>query len=376
MSKRPAGLCEHVSLAPLTTFEVGGAARFFVQPTSVDEVIAGLAWAAREDVAVVVLGGGSNVVVADRGLDALVLRPRLQGVVVEADGAFDKVTVSAGESWTRFVSDSVDANRAGVECLAGIPGDVGAVPIQNVGAYGQEVADTLWDLEAIERDSLARVTIDHKGCEFGYRDSVFKHALRDRLVIVAVSFRLLRGGAPALRYAELKQHFEGQSPPSLQAVHDAVLALRRNKSMLVDVNDENHRSAGSFFTNPVVSVADADRAEERARALGALKKEEKMPRFAAGSSVVKLSAGWLVERSGLPKGTHRGQVGLSTRHALALVNRGGARAADIVAFARWVQATVAQTLGVSITPEPTFLGFHADEVSALMGAQETPQGAS
>lgn len=376
MILRPAGVREHVPLAPLTTFEVGGPARFFFEPTTVDEVQAGLAWAAHERIAVIVLGGGSNVVVADRGVDALVLRPRLRGVHVAQDGAFDRVTVGAGEPWAAFVSDSVDADRAGVECLAGIPGDVGAVPIQNVGAYGQEVADTLCEVEAVERDSLERLTLARAACEFGYRDSIFKRALRDRVVVVAVSFRLLRGGTPTLRYAELKQQFEGKPAPGLRDVRDKVLVLRRNKSMLVDVSDENHRSAGSFFMNPVVSAGDADRIEERARAFGTLATGEKMPRFAAGTGAVKLSAGWLIERSGLAKGTHRGAVGLSTRHALAVVNRGGARASDIVAFARGVQQTVAETLGVSITPEPTFLGFHGDEVGALWAPEGTIQGSS
>ena len=351
-------LAEHVPLAPLTTLGVGGPARWFVEATSETAVVEALAWASARRLPTLVLGGGSNLLVADRGFDGLVLRARLRGVTLEPDG---QVEAAAGEPWDDLVARAVVEGWAGIECLSGIPGDVGATPIQNVGAYGQEVAETIVGVRAVERATGATVTLDGARCGFGYRDSVFKREDAGRFVIVAVRFALRPGGAPSLRYAELARALTGEGSPSLAEVRRTVIALRRGKSMVLDPADENHRSAGSFFMNPTLDAAAFAEARTRVASSGALRPGEEMPSYPAGPRV-KLSAAWLIERAGFTRGTHDGAVGISTRHSLALVNRGGATAAEILAFARRVREGVRDRFGVALTPEPVMVGFTDDEL--------------
>lgn len=360
MTERPAALREGVSLAERTTFGVGGPARFLVEARTVGEVQGALAFARTGGLPVVVLGGGSNVLVADRGLDAFVLRPTVGGTSIAAEGGRTIVRAGAGERWDTLVERTVAFGLAGVECLSGIPGDVGGAPIQNIGAYGQEVAETIVEVAAVDRASGEVVRFDRAACAFGYRDSAFKRALAERFVVVEVAFALTPGGAPSLRYAELARTLGGAERPSLASVRAAVIALRRSKSMVYDPADDNHRSAGSFFTNPTLD--DGALAAFRARdgADGA-------PTFAADGGRTKLSAGWLIERAGFPRGSGRGRVGLSTKHALALVNRGGATAAELVAYAAEVRAAVRARFGVTLTPEPALLGFEPAEIAGLVG---------
>jgi UDP-N-acetylmuramate dehydrogenase len=225
--------------------------------------------------------------------------------------------------------------------------------MQNVGAYGQEVSETIERVDAIERATGERVSLTRDACAFGYRDSVFKRGADGRYVVVRVCFRLEPSGRPSVRYAELERILAG-APLSLNGVRDAVLALRRSKSMVIDHSDENRRSAGSFFLNPVV-----DKAQAEAIAEGG------MPRYPVDAERVKLSAAWLIEHAGMPKGTTRGRVGLSSRHSLAIVNRGGATAADIVGFAAEVRARVREHFGVTLVPEPRLLGFEPSEAAPL-----------
>jgi UDP-N-acetylmuramate dehydrogenase len=349
---------EGVPLAPHTTLCVGGPARHFAEATTEAEVADALGWARARALPVLVLGGGSNLLVADRGFDGLVLRARLRGLTVESHGGEVVVTAGAGEAWDDVVARAVAEGWAGLECLSGIPGDAGATPVQNVGAYGQEIADTLAFVRAVDRATGAAVILDRAHCGFGYRDSVFKREDAGRFVITAVGYTLRRGGAPELRYAELARRFADTAAPSLADVREAVLALRRSKSMVLDPADENGRSAGSFFTNPVVAAAEAER-------LAAAHVD--LPRFPAPGGQVKLSAAWLIERAGFPRGTHDGPVGISTKHSLALVNRGGATAAALVAFAAKVREGVRARFGVTLAPEPVLVGFRPEELAALLG---------
>jgi len=365
VSTELAGLVRGEPLGPRTTLGVGGPARYFVEVHDEQSARAALGWARARSLPVVVLGGGSNLLVADRGVDALVVRPRLRGLTVTRGGDVDHVTAGAGEPWDDFVAAAVAGGRAGVECLSGIPGDVGATPIQNVGAYGQEVSDTLVSVETLRRDTGEPVTWTAREAELGYRDSVWKRGARDRYIVTRVTFALRPGGAPTLRYAELERAFAGAEAPTLPAVREVVLALRRAKSMVLDPSDENGRSAGSFFMNPTVSPAEAEGVRARAASLGCLPAGERMPAFAAAEGRVKLSAGWLIERAGFPKGLADGAVGLSTRHALAIVNRGGAQARDVLAFARRIRDGVLVTFGVRLVPEPVALGFDAAELADL-----------
>ncbi len=372
--RAPEGLLLDVPLAPRTTLGVGGYAARYVEARTEEAVLEALAWARSQRLEVTVLGGGSNVLVADRGVDGLVLRVAVSGYNQAIEG--DRVTLSAGagESWDALVATTVEQGWAGLECLSGIPGDVGAAPIQNIGAYGQEAGEVITFVYGIDRRSGATVGIDRLGCRFGYRDSVFKRKASGRFVIVGVTFSLQRGGAAAVRYAELERYLRdaGAGPsPSLAEVRKAVLELRRRKSMLVEPGDENARSAGSFFVNPTLDEEAFARVRARIEAASVLDAGEPIPQFSAGAGRVKIPAAWLIERAGFKKGTADGAVGLSTRHTLAIVNRGGATAEDILRFARRVRDVVLSRFGVRLVPEPMMLGFRPEEVEDLVGNPTT-----
>jgi UDP-N-acetylmuramate dehydrogenase len=343
---------ENRPLAPLCTLRVGGPARRLVEAADEATVLEALDWAARHAAPVRVLGGGSNLVVADRGVDGLVLRVALRGLETREAGDDVVVTAAAGEPWDDLVRLAVARGWAGLECLSGIPGLVGATPIQNVGAYGQEVSQTVTAVRALDRAAGAVVTLPPPACGFAYRDSRFKSREPERFVVLAVTYRLRAGGPPAVRYAELARALEarGLTSPSLADVRDAVLAIRRAKSMVLDDGDPNGRSCGSFFVNPVVEAAEAARV---AAAAG----DPAMPRWPEAGGRVKLAAAWLIERAGFRRGDRDGPVGLSTRHALALVAHDGAAARDVVAFAHRVRDGVERRFGVRLVPEPVFWGF-------------------
>jgi UDP-N-acetylmuramate dehydrogenase len=360
----PISIEENVALAPLTTFELGGPARFFVAAAEEEQVAEALAWAAARGLAAFVLGGGSNVVVPDAGVEGLVVRMACRGLAFRADGDHVQCEVSAGEPWDGVVAATVARDLAGLECLSGIPGAAGATPIQNVGAYGQEVADTLQSVRVLDRQDGGVRALAPAACAFAYRDSAFK---RDpgRYVVLGATFALRPGGAPTLRYAELAQALAGHARPTLAEARAAVLALRRKKSMVIDPADPNRRSAGSFFTNPVLAAADAEAVVDRALAAGLVRERGEVPRYPAGEGRVKLAAGWLIERSGLAKGLRRGAVGLSSRHALALVHHGGGTTAELLAFARHVRDMVEARFGVRLVPEPVVLGGGGDPLAVV-----------
>jgi UDP-N-acetylmuramate dehydrogenase len=271
------------------------------------------------------------------------------------------VTAGAGEEWDELVAAMVAMDLAGLECLSGIPGRVGATPIQNVGAYGQEVAETIVRVRAFDRDTGGFVELGAVACRFGYRTSLFKAEAAGRYVVVSVTFALRRGGAPAVRYPELARALgaHGGTSATLLAVREAVLELRRSKSMVIDAADPESTSAGSFFLNPIVDVAVADRATESARAQGILGETEEAPRYEAGPGKVKLPAAWLIERAGFRKGHTWGGAGISKNHALALVNRGGATAEEVLELARRIRTGVVATFGIELRMEPLLVGFPA-----------------
>jgi len=341
-----------VELAPLTTLGVGGKAAHYARVENQTELRAALAWASTNSVDVRVLGGGSNIVVADSGFAGLVIDLALRGIELDEDGATVEVRAAAGEPWDAFVATMVARDLQGLECLSGIPGRVGATPIQNVGAYGQDVGETITRVTALDRKDGRERDFSTQDCQFSYRNSWFKSHEPGRFIVTRVSFRLQRGAPPALRYAELERIFADPAAraPSLLAVRDAVLQLRRGKSMLLDARDPNSRSCGSFFVNPVL-----DEAQFRAFAARA-ENEGNVPQFPQADGRVKLSAGWLIEHAGFPRGTIDGAVGLSTKHALALVAHEGARAADIARLAERIRRGVQARFGVELEPEPVFWG--------------------
>jgi len=328
----------HVALAPLTTLGIGGPAKFFVEARSVDEVRDAVDWAKSNGEPLLVLAGGSNVLIADEGFNGLVLHLDLRGMNVEKNGM---VKAAASEQWDELVALAVAKNLAGVECLSGIPGSTGATPIQNVGAYGQDVSETIVAVDVFDRATGRLTSLTNDECRFAYRDSVFKHEAKDRYIVLSVTFQLRPDGPPLLRYPEL-QDFAGDAA-DLQQVRDAVIAIRRRKGMVIDPTDPDTRSDGSFFMNPIVS---ADKLVQ----LG------EMPHFPAGGKI-KLSAAWLIENAGFRKGFVRGNVGISSKHTLAIINRGGGRAREILELARLIQESVREKFGVELQPEPNFIGF-------------------
>ena len=342
-------LQQNVPLAPLTTIGIGGPARFFFRAGSVDDILAGLAYARERELEVFILGGGSNLLISDEGFDGLVIHIDLRGVVVESEDADHVIVkVAAGEPWDSFVATAVEKGWAGIECLSGIPGSTGATPIQNVGAYGQDVSETIVRVEALDRTTGRVVWLTNEECRFGYRSSLFKNIERERYVVLSVTFRLRQGGCATIRYPELQKHVDasGVSTDDLRGVREAVIAIRKRKGMVLDATDPDTRSDGSFFMNPVIPVAQyADFAERAPEA----------PHFPAGDEV-KLSAAWLIEHAGFTKGFVHGNVGLSSKHSLAVINRGGGTAREVVELVRMIQQRVREAYGVEIHPEPNFIG--------------------
>ncbi len=339
----------NVPLAPLTTFELGGPARFFVRATDTGALIAALRWAREEGHKASILGGGSNLIVPDEGYSGLVIQMAI-GEVDFKDGG--RVEVGAGVPWEVVVDGAVTRDWAGLECLTGIPGSTGATPIQNVGAYGQEVSQVIERVLVVDRGSLEAEELGPKACEFGYRDSMFKRE-PERYVVLGVHFVLHPGGPGTVRYAELEKHVSRSA--SLGEIRNAVLDLRRNKSMVIDPDDPNRRSAGSFFLNPVVASTEADRVAALAVAEELAPSIEAVPRYATPNGDVKLAAGWLIEKSGIAKGTRRGAVGVSSNHALALVHHGGGTTAELLALADEVCSRVQDRFGVRLEREPRLL---------------------
>jgi UDP-N-acetylmuramate dehydrogenase len=344
---------ENVSLAPLTTFRIGGPARYFTEAISEEAVLDAVRFAKQQNLALFILGGGSNLLVADSGFLGVVVRIGLKGVHWESQQDKTLVRAAAGESWDAFVASAVDRDVAGIECLSGIPGLVGGTPVQNVGAYGQEVSEVLVNVRAYDRHADNVVELTREDCAFGYRASLFNTTAKDRYIVLQVTYALRNHGAPSVRYADVQREFEdANSPVTLQAARSAVLRIRARKAMLLVEGDPDCRSAGSFFKNPIVSE---NKFAELQRSL-----DQPIPHYPAASGHVKMAAAWLIERSGFSKGYSLGPVGLSTKHTLALVNRGDARAEDIVKLAREIRARVYDRFGIELSPEPVFLGFPPD----------------
>jgi len=347
-------LQQNVPLAPFTTLGVGGPAAFFTDAHTEAEVRDAIDFSRSRNLPLFVLGGGSNLVVADSGFPGLVVRIAIKGVDESDAGSKRLFQAGAGEDWDTLVAHAVELNCAGVECLSGIPGTVGATPVQNVGAYGQEVADTITNLYALDLESGEVNEFSAEACGFAYRTSIFNTAARGRFIILGVRFALEKNGAPKIEYRDLKNHFSSHTgSPSLAEVRLAVREIRRSKAMLIVEGDEDCRSAGSFFKNPIVNAEKF--AELRATAA---KRGLSLPSFSAPNGETKIPAAWLVEHSGFTKGTRRGRAGISRRHALAVVNLGGATAAEIIALKGDIQQAVMSHFGISLHPEPVFLGFN------------------
>ncbi|MQA82166.1 MAG: UDP-N-acetylmuramate dehydrogenase [Streptosporangiales bacterium] len=339
------GLRAGVALAPLTTLRVGGPAARLAECTTEADLVEAVRTADAAGEPVLVLGGGSNVVVADDGFPGTVVRVMTAGEQVTRDGDTVVVTLEAGENWDDVVVRCVEEGLAGVEFLSGVPGLTGATPIQNVGAYGQEVAETIEAVRVLDRHTGEITEMTPEECAFTYRDSVFKSD--DRRVVLAVTFRLRDGGLSApVRYAEVARVLgveEGGQVP-LAVAREAVLELRTGKGMVLQEDDHDTWSAGSFFTNPLVDGQTAARLPDDTR------------RWPMPDGRVKVSAAWLIEHAGFGKGYGNGFAKISTKHTLALTNRGGATTADLLALAREVRGGVLTAFDVELTCEPVLVG--------------------
>ncbi|WP_394838160.1 UDP-N-acetylmuramate dehydrogenase [Pendulispora rubella] len=339
---------QNVPLAGHTTLRLGGPAARLLEIESVDELVATVRDLDARGEPVLVLGGGSNLVVADEGFAGTVLKLAFDAIAISSG----EVIVDAGADWDRLVARAIDEGWRGVECLSGIPGSVGATPMQNVGAYGQEVSQTISRVRVLDRSTGAVSWIASQDCAFAYRSSRFRG--QSRYIVVQVAFAFPhdsqnRLGSP-IRYAELSRALgiaEGERAP-LREVRDVVLRLRGAKGMLLDPSDPESVSAGSFFVNPIVDAAAVARIERTAGAA--------VPRFPMPDGSVKVPAAWLIERAGFAKGYGRGGVSISRKHALALVHRGNGSTRELLALAREVRDTVQSRFGVELSAEPIMVG--------------------
>jgi UDP-N-acetylmuramate dehydrogenase len=349
-------LLENISLAPLTTIKIGGAARYFVEAKDAAEVQQAVDFARSRTLPLFVLGGGSNLLVADSGWPGLALKIAIEGIEPRSGHDEDGNIIfdaGAGESWDKFVSRTVMARCAGVECLSGIPGSVGGTPVQNVGAYGQEVAETIASVQVLDlKDGQVR-ELCREACGFSYRSSIFNTSESGRFIVLRVSYALTPNGKPRLTYTDLQRHFAGrETTPDLAETREAVRHIRALKGMLIVAGDEDCQSAGSFFKNPVLSESQHEDLKRRAAARGLT-----VPSYPALVTHKKVSAAWLVERSGFTKGYGFGRAGISNKHALAIVNRGGATASEVVALKEQIQHRVEEIWGVHLEPESVMVGF-------------------
>jgi len=342
---------ENVPLSPYTTFKIGGPARWFAEAATEADILEAVSFARKRSLPLFVMGGGSNLLVSDAGSAGLVLRIALRGIRDSFEGDNLVLRVGAGENWDQFVSHAVSLDCAGIECLAGIPGTVGGTPVQNVGAYGQEVSETILSVRALDLESKEFVEMTAAECRFAYRQSVFNTSAKGQYIVTRVEYALVPGGCPTLKYADLKRHFQDCSgTPSLAQVAEAVRAIRRQKGMFLVEGDPNCRSAGSFFKNPVVSP------ETLAAISATLPAGTVIPQYPAEDDRVKLAAAWLVERAGFAKGYGNGRAGISSQHTLALVNRGGATAKEVLQLSEEIVARVEEKFGVRLEREPVYLG--------------------
>ncbi|MDQ3022341.1 MAG: UDP-N-acetylmuramate dehydrogenase [Bacteroidota bacterium] len=345
---------ENVLLSNYTTIGLGGKAKLFVSCVSADEINAALNFSKEKKLKVQVISGGSNIIFPDEEFKGLVLKVDLKGIEITEDNDFIFARVCAGENWDGFVETIIEKGLSGIECLSGIPGSVGATPIQNVGAYGQEVKDTMVSLNAIDRHTLETVTFDNPECEFEYRQSRFKTNDKDKYIITEVSFRFEKNKKPEIKYPELQNYIESHFdkspndnlPEKLNQIRKSVLELRKKKSMLIDKDDPNSKSCGSFFMNPVLNEIEFEKFSSRATAYD-------FPFYQTGKNY-KIPAAWLVEQTCFSKGYKKDGVGISENHSLALINLTGT-SMDLLRLANEIEEKVLEKFGVKLDKEPVIV---------------------
>ena len=352
----------NIPLAPLTTLRLGGQAKYFISIKTREDLTNALEFCKKENQTFFILGGGSNTIFLDSGFPGVVLQMQIPGIrCLDANETHTIFQVGAGVPWDNFVEYTVKQGLAGIECLSGIPGSVGASPIQNIGAYGQEVNESILKVECMNASGEI-ITISNEECKFRYRNSEFKSGIYKDYIIVSVIFQLSKLASPCLRYPEVKKAWENYNLKNyskeisdselrifhMEAIRDIVIQLRKKKSMVLDENDSNTRSAGSFFTNPILTETQANDFLKIAKKLGF----ENPPMYLESPGYKKLSAAWLIENSGIQKGTkYPGGVGISENHCLGLINITGTTSA-LLEMAESVRRTVFEKFSIHLEMEP------------------------
>lgn len=346
-----------VPLGQFTTLNIGGPARFFIRAESELNVIAAFKFAEENGFELFVLGGGSNVVISDQGFDGVVIQIAIKGSSIrKADENTAFITAGAGEEWDEIVKLSVDKGLQGLECLSGIPGSVGGTPVQNVGAYGQDVAESIHLVRCFDRKTQSIIELSNNDCKFSYRTSIFNSTEKERFIVLSVKYKMTIDGKPKIVYADLQKHFEGKTP-TLMETRKAVLGVRGSKSMVIREGDPNSKSVGSFFKNPIVSNDDYEMIQEMAQDSGLIDSGQLVPRFKVDAENVKIPAAWLIENAGFHKGYRNGKAGISSKHSLAIINPGNASASDVLKLKKEIQAAVNEKFNILLLPEPVFVGF-------------------
>lgn len=347
-------LKENIPLWQYTTLHLGGKAKYFCECNSIDDIRSALQFSKEKNIRAHILGGGSNTIFSDDGFNGLVIKIGLRGLSFVSDGNDILIIAKAGEDWESFVAMTVEKGYAGIECLSGIPGLVGATPIQNVGAYGQEVKDTIESVNVLDLRSLEEKVFQNSDCRFSYRESRFKQQDAGNYIVTEVTFRLKSNGRPSTAYPEVQKMIEQKVPlanladgtESLSAVRNIVLSLRKKKSMVIDPNDPNSRSVGSFFLNPIVDNNTLSNVLVQWKSIG---DGTSVPTFPFGE-LKKIPAAWLIEKSGFKKGYKKDGVGISENHTLALVNYDGTTK-SLLRLAEEIQQGVEQTFNIRLQLE-------------------------
>lgn len=344
-------ISENIPLKNYTSIKLGGRTKFFCECKSEKKLIEYLNYAKKNNINVHVLGGGSNTIFSDEGFDGLVIKVGLKGIKIHNDFKNHVIIkTAAGEEWDDFVKYCIKYNFAGVECLSGIPGSVGATPIQNVGAYGQEVKDTIIFVKAINRETYKPTMFSNEDCLFGYRTSRFKTTDKGKYIVTEVMFKLKKDGKPEIKYPELDKYLKSKTEKdySLGDVRNAVMELRKKKAMVLDENEPDSVSCGSFFVNPVLSKKEFDNLCAKLNI-----NRDDIPNYLTESGM-KLSAAWLIENAGFKKGYTKNGAGISNKHSLALVNRGGTTK-DLLELAEEIQVNVYDKFGIVMVKEPVVI---------------------
>lgn len=345
-------ILENHPLGELTTFKIGGPARYFTEVASEQEIIGALAFAKDRSLDIFTLGGGSNLLVSDEGFPGLVIHNKMKGIESRLDGDSVIVTAGAGHGWDAFAEFCARNNWQGSECLSGIPGTIGAAPVQNIGAYGQSAESITEEVRAMDLRTAAQVVLANKECGFGYRRSIFNTTAAGQYIITAVTFRLAASGSPRITHHDLKKRFSASTVVTAAQVRDAVLDIRNSKGLLVLEGYHNLNSAGSFFKNPVVSRDLFEQIEKTVLDAGGCENWH----WPQASGDVKISAACLIQTAGFTRGYRKGNVGISPHHTLAVVNHGNATACEVIDFARLVQDRVRETFSITLEPEVQLIG--------------------